>query len=85
MFGIRVERHGGPEVLEWAAVEDPAPGPGDLVVDLAFAGLNFIDVYQRTGLYPMELSPAKARSTTRSRGPGAESSTAAHSSTSGPP
>jgi NADPH2:quinone reductase len=55
VFGIRVERHGGPEVLEWAAVEDSAPGPRDLVVDLAFAGLNFIDVYQRTGLYPMEL------------------------------
>jgi NADPH:quinone reductase len=55
VFGIRVGRHGGPEVLEWTAVEDPAPGPRDLVVDLAFAGLNFLDVYQRTGLYPMEL------------------------------
>ncbi len=55
MFGIRVERHGGPEVLAWGAVEDPAPGPHDLVVDLAFAGLNFLDCYQRTGLYPMEL------------------------------
>jgi NADPH:quinone reductase len=55
VFGIRVERHGGPEVLEWAAIEDPAPGPRDLVVDLAYAGLNFLDVYQRTGLYPMEL------------------------------
>ena len=55
VFGIRVERHGGPDVLEWGAVEDPTPGPHDLVVDLAFAGLNFLDCYQRTGLYPMEL------------------------------
>ena len=55
MFGIRVERHGGPEVLEWGAIEDPTPGPHDLVVDVAFAGLNFLDCYQRTGLYPMEL------------------------------
>jgi NADPH2:quinone reductase len=55
VFGIRVERHGGPEVLEWGAIEDPAPGPHDLVVDVAFAGLNFLDCYQRSGLYPMGL------------------------------
>jgi NADPH2:quinone reductase len=55
VFGIRVERQGGPEVLEWGAIEDPAPGPHDLVVDVAFAGLNFLDCYQRSGLYPMEL------------------------------
>jgi NADPH:quinone reductase len=55
VFAIRVERHGGPEVLEWGGVDEPTPGPGDLLVDLACAGLNFIDVYQRTGLYPMEL------------------------------
>jgi NADPH:quinone reductase len=55
VFGIQVERHGGPEVLEWVALDDPAPGPHDLVVDVAFAGLNYLDVYQRTGLYSMEL------------------------------
>ena len=55
MFAIRVTHHGGPEVMEWIEVDDPAAGPTDLVVDLAAAGLNFIDVYQRSGLYPMTL------------------------------
>ena len=55
MFGIRVMRHGGPDVLEWVALKDPEPGATDLVVDLAAAGLNFLDVYQRSGLYPMTL------------------------------
>jgi NADPH:quinone reductase len=55
MFCIRVAQHGGPEVLEWTAVDDPEPGSSDLVVELASAGLNFLDVYQRTGLYPMSL------------------------------
>jgi NADPH2:quinone reductase len=55
MFSIRVAQHGGPDVLEWAPVDDPEPGPSDLIVELASAGLNFLDVYQRTGLYPMSL------------------------------
>ena len=55
MFAIRVTHHGGPEVMEWIEVDDPVTGPTDLVVDLAAAGLNFIDVYQRSGLYPMTL------------------------------
>jgi NADPH2:quinone reductase len=55
VFGIQVTRHGGPEVLEWVELDDPEPGPRDLVVDLAAAGLNFLDVYQRSGLYPMTL------------------------------
>jgi NADPH:quinone reductase len=55
MYGVRVARHGGPEVLEWTELDDPAPGPGGLVVDVAAAGLNFIDVYQRSGLYTMPL------------------------------
>jgi NADPH:quinone reductase len=55
VFGIQVTRHGGPEVLEWVELDDPEPGPRDLVVDLTAAGLNFLDVYQRSGLYPMTL------------------------------
>jgi NADPH2:quinone reductase len=55
MYGIRVAEHGGPEVLEWMELDDPTPGPDDLIVDVAAAGLNFIDVYQRTGLYKMSL------------------------------
>ncbi len=42
-------------MLEWSDLDDPEPGPTDLVVDLASAGLNYLDVYQRTGLYPMTL------------------------------
>jgi NADPH2:quinone reductase len=47
---------GGPEVLEWATLTDPAPGPNDLVVELHAAGLNYIDTYHRSGLYPMPLA-----------------------------
>jgi NADPH2:quinone reductase len=55
MHAIQVAHHGGPEVLEWVTLDDPDPGPHGLVVDLAAAGLNFIDVYHRRGLYPMTL------------------------------
>jgi NADPH2:quinone reductase len=55
MLAIQVTRHGGPEVLLEAEVDDPAPGPTDVVVDVAAAGLNYIDTYQRSGLYPMKL------------------------------
>ena len=55
MRGIRVAGHGGPEVLEWVELDDPAPGPTDIVVETVAAGLNFIDVYQRSGLYSMVL------------------------------
>jgi NADPH2:quinone reductase len=55
MHGIRVARHGGPEVLEWTELDDPTPRPGDLIVDVAAAGLNYIDTYQRSGLYSMPL------------------------------
>jgi NADPH2:quinone reductase len=51
---IIVERTGGPEVL--TPMERPAaePGPGDLLVRVEAAGVNFMDVYQRTGLYPKQ-------------------------------
>jgi NADPH2:quinone reductase len=53
---ITVQQTGGPEVL---AVDDgrpnPEPGPGDLVVRVAAAGVNFVDTYHRTGLYPRPL------------------------------
>lgn len=52
--GIRVAAHGGPEVLEYAELPDPRPGRGQVLVRLAAAGVNFIDVYLRTGLYPGE-------------------------------
>lgn len=51
---IRVHRPGGPEVLKWESVELGAPGPGQLRLKHGAVGLNYIDVYHRTGLYPMQ-------------------------------
>jgi NADPH2:quinone reductase len=55
MQAIVVERTGGPEVLQLRERPTPAPGPGELCVDVAASGVNFIDIYQRSGLYPMDL------------------------------
>jgi NADPH:quinone reductase len=52
---IRVPKNGGREVLEYLDVEDRPPGPGEVVVRNRAIGVNFIDVYHRTGLYPMPL------------------------------
>ena len=52
---IRVHRSGGPEVLQWEQVEVGDPGPGEVRLKQQAAGLNFIDVYHRTGLYPQQL------------------------------
>lgn len=46
---------GGPEVLEYTEVDDPTAGPGEVVVAVAAAGVNFIDTYRRDGTYPVEL------------------------------
>jgi NADPH2:quinone reductase len=54
MKAIRVNEYGGPEVLSYEDVPDPEPGPGEALVRLAASGVNFIDVYQRTGVYPVE-------------------------------
>lgn len=50
--GIRVHRHGGPEVLQLDEYDLPEPGPGEALVRHEAIGLNYIDVYFRTGLYP---------------------------------
>lgn len=55
---VRIHETGGPEVLRWEEVDVPAPGPGEAVVRQTAAGLNFIDVYFRTGLYPAPSFPA---------------------------
>lgn len=54
-YAIRLHQNGGPEVLSWDAVDLPAPAPGEATVRHHAVGLNFIDVYHRTGLYPVAL------------------------------
>ncbi len=52
---IRIEQHGGPEQLQLVQVTVSEPGPGEVRIRHKAVGLNFIDVYQRSGLYPMTL------------------------------
>lgn len=55
MRAITIEQHGGPDVLTLTDVPEPEPGPSDVLVEVAHAGVNFIDVYFRTGTYPADL------------------------------
>ena len=55
MWAIQIDEQGGPEVLTWTELPDPTAGLGEIVVEVAGAGLNYIDTYHRTGLYPVEL------------------------------
>jgi NADPH:quinone reductase len=54
MKAVYVEQPGGVENLKYADQPDPTPGPGQALVKIAAAGVNFIDVYFRTGLYPAQ-------------------------------
>ena len=49
------EQTGGPEVIQWCEVDLPQPGPGEVLIRHEAVGLNFIDTYLRTGLYPTRL------------------------------
>ncbi|MBD5788047.1 quinone oxidoreductase [Cellulosimicrobium terreum] len=53
MRAIVAREAGGPDVLDHTELPDPTPGPGELLVRSAVAGVNFIDTYQRSGVYPM--------------------------------
>ena len=55
MLAVQIQRTGGPEVLEVVDLPEPAPGPGEILIRQEAVGLNFIDTYQRGGLYPMSL------------------------------
>ena len=55
---IRIHEHGGPETLRWDEVETGAPDTGQVLIRQTAAGLNFIDVYHRVGLYPVASLPA---------------------------
>jgi NADPH2:quinone reductase len=52
---IRIYEHGGPEVLRFEDVEVPAPAPDEVQIRHTAIGVNYIDVYDRTGLYPLQL------------------------------
>lgn len=52
---IRLHAFGGPEVLTWEEIDLPAPGPNEALIRQTAIGLNFIEIYQRTGLYPLPL------------------------------
>jgi len=54
-YAIRIEQHGGPEVMKWEEVAVGDPGPGQVRVRNTAVGLNYIDTYQRSGLYPMPM------------------------------
>jgi NADPH2:quinone reductase len=55
MKAIRVHEFGGPEVLAYENVADPTPKANEALVKLEAAGVNFIDIYQRTGIYKLSL------------------------------
>ncbi|TMR96308.1 quinone oxidoreductase family protein [Nonomuraea basaltis] len=55
MHAIIVSAQGGPEVLEYVERPDPVPGDGEVVIDIAASGVNFIDIYHRSGAYPLPL------------------------------
>ncbi|GGC58884.1 quinone oxidoreductase [Hoyosella rhizosphaerae] len=55
MHAIEVRNHGGPEELKYVEVPDPSPSGGEMLVRTTAIGVNFIDVYFRTGIYPTEL------------------------------
>ncbi len=55
MRAIQISKTGGPEVMELIELPIPSPGPGEILIRLQAIGLNFIDTYHRTGLYPISL------------------------------
>src|SRR4030081_3024445 len=73
MKAIRVHAPGGPEALGYDDIEQPVPGPGQVLVKIGAAGVNFIDVYQRTGHYKVPLPftlGQEAAGTVAAAGPG---------------
>src|SRR6185295_18180905 len=55
MHAISVRATGGPEVLEYLEIDAPEPGSGEVAIQVGAAGVNFIDIYHRQGVYPMPL------------------------------
>ncbi len=55
MKAMRILRYGGPETMTLEEIPPPKPGEGQALVRIKAAGVNFIDIYQRMGLYPVPL------------------------------
>lgn len=75
MRAVIVEQPGGPEVLTVVERETPEPGQGEVRVDVAAAGVNFIDIYQRSGVYPLPLpfvAGSEGAGTVSAVGPGVD-------------
>src|SRR5580693_6217318 len=73
MKAIQVEKTGGPDNMELVDLPQPVAGPGQALVKIAASGVNFIDVYFRTGLYKAELPAtlgSEAAGTVEGLGPG---------------
>jgi NADPH:quinone reductase len=73
MRAIRVRETGGPEVLRVETVDDPVAGPGEVLVRIEAVGVNFIEVYNRTGIYksPLPFTPGEeGAGTVAAVGPG---------------
>jgi NADPH2:quinone reductase len=71
----RIEQTGGPEVIQWVDVDLPDPGPGEIRMRNTAVGLNYIDTYFRSGLYPSELPAGlggEAAGVIEALGPGVE-------------
>ncbi|MGH8284122.1 MAG: quinone oxidoreductase family protein [Gammaproteobacteria bacterium] len=60
-YAIRIHETGGPEVMRWEAVEVGKPGPGEVLVHNTAVGVNFVDTYLRSGLYPLPLPATLGR------------------------
>ena len=54
MKAVRVHKPGGPEAMVYEEVERPSPGPGQVLVRVLTAGVNYVDTYIRSGLYPRQ-------------------------------
>ncbi|MEV0236151.1 quinone oxidoreductase [Nonomuraea sp. NPDC050786] len=75
MHAIIVSAQGGPEALEYVERPDPVPGQGEIVVDVAASGVNFIDIYHRSGTYPLDVPTpigSEGAGTVSAVGPGVE-------------
>jgi NADPH2:quinone reductase len=74
MRAVQVEQTGGPEVIKVVELDDPVPAEGELLVEVAAAGVNYIDTYIRSGLYPRPtpfVLGLEGAGTVRALGPGA--------------